>query len=78
MQAIFAQFLEQLSDAPVGLGVAQLVLDEPGGKIVKHPGELSTPFAVGGKMLGKRHGRFRHKVQVFTLSQRFFQSATWT
>jgi hypothetical protein len=41
MQAIFAQLLEQLSDAPVGLGVAQLVLDQPAGKFFKHPGELA-------------------------------------
>jgi hypothetical protein len=75
LRAVF----EQLRDAPVGLRVAQLVLDEPSPKGFETFGELSAPFAVGGKLLGKRHGRFRHKVQVFTLSQRFFRSASaWT
>jgi hypothetical protein len=77
VQAIFAQLLEQLGDAPVGLGVGKFVLDQPACEFFQHSGKLGTPFTVGGKMLGKRHGMFQRKVQALLYHKVQIQSATW-
>jgi hypothetical protein len=51
VQSVFAQFVEQLRDAQIGLRVAQLVFREPSPEGFEAFRQLGAPSAVGGELL---------------------------
>jgi hypothetical protein len=72
MQPVFAQFVEQVGDTPVRLGVGKFVLDQPERELLQDLGEVGAPFAVGGKVLGKRHGEFQRKDKFYSTTKLVF------
>jgi len=69
LQTVLAQLVEQAGDATVRLRIVQLVVEQPARELPDDLRDPRAPFAVGGKVLGKRHGSSQDNVGGGTLSQ---------